>query len=84
MIASLPSSKKIISRIKKFTRDWGEDVESQILGYFNWLPTNKFVYSLLSKEVKNEVINYDPYTFGKSILDIEKYLKKITLELVKF
>ena len=69
MIAFLPSSSKNISRLKKFSRDWGEDSKNQILGYFNWLPTNKFAHCLLSEEVKNEVINFDPYTFGKSLLD---------------
>ena len=77
MIRSFPSDNKKINRLKRFSRDWGEEQENQLLGYFNWLPTNKFVHSLLSEELKNEVVNFDPYAYGRSILKENIHLSLI-------
>ena len=68
IIQNIPFSNVNIKRLKKLSRDWGEDNLTQFMGYFNWLPSNHFIYDLFSKNAKKEVLDYDPYIYGKSLL----------------
>ena len=77
IIRNAPFSNMKVNRLRKLSRDWGESNINQLMGYFNWLPSNNFVFDLLSHDVRLKVHSYDPYDYGKSLLTKKTNLSKI-------
>jgi len=77
LIQSFQNTSSKIRRLKKLTRDWGKDERTQILGYFNWLPSDEFINVIISERLKNRICEYDPYHFGKKQLSKTTNLSKI-------
>jgi len=57
-----------IRRIKKLTRDWGKSELDQLVGFFNWLPSDDFIDELFSPNSLSLVNGYDPYNYFKEVL----------------
>tara|TARA_R110002050_G_scaffold204327_4_gene339813 strand:- start:13309 stop:15201 length:1893 start_codon:yes stop_codon:yes gene_type:complete len=60
----LPSKVPTFRRMKKFSRDWDKKWDERLLGYFNWLPDNDFVFELVNGLKKD----YDVYNYAKTVL----------------
>jgi asparagine synthase (glutamine-hydrolysing) len=68
LLNMFPSHYPLARRLKKLSRDWGEPLDQQMLGYFNWLPSNNHAPKLLSNQVSSEISNYDPYYYAKNLI----------------
>jgi len=77
LIRHIPYSHTKIRRLKKLCRDWGADDFTQLLGYFNWLPTNEFVYGLLAETSIQKVSDYNPYSYAINLLSKNPNLSKL-------
>jgi len=69
ILSTFPSKSIFFRRAQKLTRDWDKSVEERLLGYFNWLPDNNFGLRLLSKKVQSRIQDYNPYEYGKKLLE---------------
>ena len=78
IIRSLPSANKNIGRLQRLSRDWGASDFNHLMGYFNWLPSNKFAYEILNKQVRDLVGDYNPYSFGINLLKKQSNLTKLS------
>ena len=66
-----------IRRIKKISRDWGDSQSNQMMGYFNWLPNDQFIFEILSTKVTEKIRHYNPYSYGQKLLQENLNLSKI-------
>ena len=82
LIQDIPFSNTKIRRLKKFSRDWGADDFDQLLGYFNWLPSNHFVFEMFSDKSLSKILDYNPYSYGKKILSECSVMSKLDQLLV--
>ncbi|MAZ08005.1 MAG: asparagine synthase (glutamine-hydrolyzing) [Rickettsiales bacterium] len=82
LIQDIPFSNTKIRRLKKFSRDWGADDFDQLLGYFNWLPSNHFVFEMFSNKSLSKILDYNPYSYGKKILSECSVMSKLDQLLV--
>ncbi len=82
LIQDIPFSHTKIRRLKKFSRDWGVDDFDQLLGYFNWLPSNHFVFEMFSNKSLSKILDYNPYSYGKKILSECSVMSKLDQLLV--
>ena len=67
-IKHIPSSNNSMRRLKKISRDWGQNKTNQILGFFNWLPSNQFFLKIISDQLLSKIQNYEPYSYGENLL----------------
>lgn len=81
-IQDIPFSNTKTRRLKKFSRDWGEDDIDQLLGYFNWLPSNHFVFEMLSNKSLSIISDYNPYSYGKKLLSECSNISKLDQMLI--
>lgn len=65
----MPSQKSFSRRLKKLSRDWDKTKEDRMLGYFNWLPNDPFVFTLFQDHLKEEVQKKSPYSYFHKILN---------------
>ena len=65
---SLPSDKSFNRRLQKLSRDWHKPIDERMLGYFNWLPNDNFVYKLLQPEIFSDNKGHSPYNYFNRLL----------------
>ena len=82
LIQDIPFSHTKIRRLKKFSRDWGADDFDQLLGYFNWLPSNHFIFEMFSNKSLSKILGYNPYSYGKKILSESSVMSKLDQLLI--
>jgi asparagine synthase (glutamine-hydrolysing) len=82
LIQDIPFSHTKIRRLKKFSRDWGANDFDQLLGYFNWLPSNHFIFEMFSNKSLSKISDYNPYSYGKKILSESSVMSKLDQMLI--
>jgi len=82
LIQIIPFSNTKTRRLKKFSRDWGENNMDQLLGYFNWLPSNHFVSKMLSDKFLLKIPDYNPYSYGEKLLSECSNMSKLDQMLI--
>ena len=82
LIQIIPFSNTKTRRLKKFSRDWGENNMDQLLGYFNWLPSNHFVSKMLSHKLLLKIPDYNPYSYGEKLLSECSNMSKLDQMLI--
>ena len=82
LIQDIPFSHTKIRRLKKFSRDWGANDFDQLLGYFNWLPSNHFIFEMFSNKSLSKILGYNPYSYGKKILSESSVMSKLDQLLI--
>jgi len=82
LIQDIPFSHTKIRRLKKFSRDWGANDFDQLLGYFNWLPSNHFIFEMFSNKSLSKISDYNPYSYGKKILSECSVMSKLDQMLI--
>ncbi|MDZ7691006.1 MAG: asparagine synthase C-terminal domain-containing protein [Balneolaceae bacterium] len=67
-IHKLSGNKPWLRRLQKLSRDWDKPMEKRMLGYFNWLPDDEYVFSLFENEILNGARPSSVYSFFDKIL----------------
>jgi asparagine synthase (glutamine-hydrolysing) len=65
----LPSNKPLSRRLQKLSRDWDKPLDKRMLGYFNWLPDEEYVFSLFQNEILKGDDSYSVYSYFNKILN---------------
>jgi len=67
-INNLPASSLLVRRLKKLSRDWEKPIKQRMLGYFNWLPDDNYVFSLFGENVNIGMSPQCVYSYFEQIL----------------
>jgi len=89
VIKRVPSDKAISRRLQKLTRDWGKEIDERMIGYFNWMPNDQYVFSLfqnniINGEAEQSIYSYFEYILDQQSSDLKKLDKLLFLELKTF